>query len=219
MNRLRDWCGYGLLWGFALMTNGTLLALLPFLLGWLAYRRARESGGAWLARPALAVGGAGAVLRSVDGAQYAVFHSFVLPLRSVLGLQLWLGITTSIRIIFRVGCTPSMIRWNAQNMCAWARWPIGNEKRQEAVHWMATHPWREVQLFAQRFTATWLRTPHPVRDFLSSHSFSIRAVFVCEFLVAIGALAGVVVSIGIAARADMRFPSRCFRLCFLSRFI
>ena len=46
-SRARDWCAYGLLWGIAIMTNGTLLALLPFLLGWLAYRariRARVRG-------------------------------------------------------------------------------------------------------------------------------------------------------------------------------
>lgn len=31
--RVRDWCLYGLLWGFALMTNPALGSLLPFLLG------------------------------------------------------------------------------------------------------------------------------------------------------------------------------------------
>ena len=35
-DRVLDWCAYGLLWGFALMTNPALGALLPFLLGWLA---------------------------------------------------------------------------------------------------------------------------------------------------------------------------------------
>ena len=37
-HRLRDWCAYGLLWGFTLMTNPSLGSLLPFLLGWAAYR-------------------------------------------------------------------------------------------------------------------------------------------------------------------------------------
>src|SRR5580693_9259231 len=36
--RMRDWCLYGLLWGFVLMTNPSLGSLLPFLLGWAAYR-------------------------------------------------------------------------------------------------------------------------------------------------------------------------------------
>src|SRR5215470_1098547 len=39
--RWRDWCMYGLLWGFTLMTNPSLGSLLPFLLGWAAYRAYR----------------------------------------------------------------------------------------------------------------------------------------------------------------------------------
>ena len=37
--RMRDWCAYGLLWGVTLMVNATLAALLPLLLGWVAYRQ------------------------------------------------------------------------------------------------------------------------------------------------------------------------------------
>src|SRR5579862_7950427 len=37
--RWREWVGYGLLWGVTLLTNVTLISLLPLLLGWLAYRR------------------------------------------------------------------------------------------------------------------------------------------------------------------------------------
>src|SRR6202162_2222324 len=32
--RLRDWCAYGLLWGFTLMLNATLAALFPVLVRW-----------------------------------------------------------------------------------------------------------------------------------------------------------------------------------------
>src|SRR5579859_8014126 len=53
--RARDWCAYGLLWGFTLMTNPTLGSLLPLLLGWLAYH-ARQEARPWLAKPLLALG-------------------------------------------------------------------------------------------------------------------------------------------------------------------
>jgi hypothetical protein len=40
--KLRDWCGYGALWGFALLSNAALGSLfLPFL-AWAAYRAARK---------------------------------------------------------------------------------------------------------------------------------------------------------------------------------
>src|SRR5216684_604934 len=53
--RATDWCGYGLLWGFALMTNPALGSLLPFLLGWAAYRL-QLGGKQRMTGPALAAG-------------------------------------------------------------------------------------------------------------------------------------------------------------------
>src|ERR1039458_5652151 len=37
--RLKDWIGYGLLWGAGLMVNAAIFALAPFLFGWLALDR------------------------------------------------------------------------------------------------------------------------------------------------------------------------------------
>lgn len=87
--RWRDWCAYGLLWGFTLMTNPAPASLLPFLLGWAAWR-AGGGGFERLKRPALA-----AVLAVLCCApwmirNYAVFHRFI-PLRSNLPFELWSG--------------------------------------------------------------------------------------------------------------------------------
>src|SRR6202046_5085282 len=41
--RMRDWCAYGILWGFALLTNPALGVALPFLLGWVVHRERRRS--------------------------------------------------------------------------------------------------------------------------------------------------------------------------------
>src|SRR5215469_6654972 len=38
--RLGQWVGYGVLWGAAALTNAVILSTLPFLLGWLVWRRA-----------------------------------------------------------------------------------------------------------------------------------------------------------------------------------
>ncbi|MGH9664465.1 MAG: hypothetical protein ACRD9L_08600, partial [Bryobacteraceae bacterium] len=74
---LKDWCGYGALWGLTLMTNPALVSLLPFLLGWLAYRARRLD----LARPCVAL--AVTILCCVPwtARNYVVFHCFV-PFRS-----------------------------------------------------------------------------------------------------------------------------------------
>src|SRR5271168_2446211 len=53
--RLRNWCFYGLLWGFALLTNPAAALLCPFLFIWAAWRvRDRERKTSRLVRPALA---------------------------------------------------------------------------------------------------------------------------------------------------------------------
>src|SRR6266436_830897 len=96
-NLARDWCVYGLLWGLALMTNPSLGSLLPFLLGWAAYRtRRREPTApstrsfAWLQKPALALGLA--ILCCVPWTirNYVAFHRLV-PLRSNFPLELYIG--------------------------------------------------------------------------------------------------------------------------------
>ena len=101
---------------------------------------------------------------------YAVFHSFV-PLRSVLGLQLWLGNNDQYQDHFPGWLHPIDNSVERAKYVRIGEMAYMDEKRREAIHWMVTHPWREVQLFAQRFTATWLGTTHPMRDFLSSHFF------------------------------------------------
>ena len=90
--RWRDWCAYGLLWGFELMVDPAPGALLPFWLAWLAYRSERAGGLAprRFARPALSA--AIAILCCVPWTvrNYLVFHELV-PLRSNLGMELYVG--------------------------------------------------------------------------------------------------------------------------------
>ena len=94
--RARDWCLYGLLWGFALMTNPALASLLPFLLGWAAYQSSRmeestaSSGMRVIVLAALAVLLAGSFCLPWTVRNYVAFHRFV-PLRSTFPMALWLG--------------------------------------------------------------------------------------------------------------------------------
>ena len=210
--RARDWCAYGLLWGFTLMTNGTLTVLLPFLLGWLLWR-ARQRGKAWIARPALAA--AMIVLCCVPWTvrNYAVFHSFI-PLRSVLGLQLWLGNNDQYHDQFPGWLHPIDSPAEREKYVRMGEIAYMREKRQEAVHWMFSHPKREAQLFERRFIATWLATPHPLRDFLSSRDLLIRTVFVTNLLASVGALAGIIVLCGDGRTRPYALPVAAYPIVF-----
>src|ERR1700722_11128107 len=151
--RLRDWCGYGLLWGFTLMTNPSLGSLLPFLLGWAVYRACRRAQ-LPLTRPLLALGLAILCCVPWTARNYAVFHRFV-PLRSNFPLELYIGnnenyddkhprypptISKERETVryFRMGETPFM-----------------DEEKRKAMAFIVSHPRMDLILFGDRFVAFW----------------------------------------------------------------
>jgi 4-amino-4-deoxy-L-arabinose transferase-like glycosyltransferase len=190
--RIRNWCAYGLLWGVALMTNATLGALLPFLLGWLTYRAYKTDPRCLLKAAASVVV---VILCCVPWTirNYAVFHTFV-PLRSVLGLQLWLGNNDHTQDIFRGDLHPI---YNSQERAHYV--DVGeiaymHEKKDEAVRYMLAHPSREAHLVFRRFISIWAGgTPYPLADFVESSSWWFRYVVAFNLLAALGALGGIII--------------------------
>jgi len=88
-DRRSTWVLWGALWGLEALTSPSALAVLPFLAGWIIYRRFR-SRRSWLVPNVLA----GAVFIVIVTPwfirNYEVFHRFV-PFRDNMGLVLRLG--------------------------------------------------------------------------------------------------------------------------------
>lgn len=187
-SRIRDWCGYGLLWGISLMTNATLLAGLPFLLTWMAWRLYKRNG-RWMAQAAVATGAIILCCVPWTARNFAVFHHFI-PLRSPLGLQLWLGNNDQVRDDFSGWLHPIDNIAERAKYVRMGEVAYMNEKQREAIHWMVSHPGREAVLFKDRLIATWAGTPHPLRDFARA-PLLIRIVFVSNWLVTAGMLVGI----------------------------
>jgi 4-amino-4-deoxy-L-arabinose transferase-like glycosyltransferase len=214
--RLRDWCAYGLLWGFTLMTNPSLGSLLPFLLGWAAYRSGWKAHlptkeGGRIARPALALGLAILCCIPWTVLNYTVFHRFV-PLRSNFPLELYIGnnenyddkhsrypgpITKERETLryFRLGETPFM-----------------DEEMRKAEKFMVTHPQVELMLFGKRFVAFWTGIPNPIDQFLATDSWLARGLILCATFSGLGALAGIAVLI--RRHRGHTFPLAVFPLIF-----
>ncbi len=186
---LRDWTWYGLLWGFALMTNATLLAGFPFFLGWMLYRRREQSDMRLVREAALAVGAVILCCLPWTIRNAVVFHSFI-PLRSPLALQMWLGNSDQYRDSFPGWLHPIDSVGERSKYIRMGEVAYMREKQQEVIRWMKMHPARVAELFRQRFVATWAGTPHPWRDFRRDPSLLIRIVLACNFVAAVGALAG-----------------------------
>jgi hypothetical protein len=213
---LRDWCGYGLLWGFTLMTNPSLGSLLPFLLGWAAYRSGRTAVSrtkdwSWITRPALALGLAILCCIPWTIRNYTVFHRFV-PLRSNFPLELYIGnnenyddkhprypgpITKERETLryFRLGETPFM-----------------DEEMRKAKKFIVTHPRVELILFGKRFVAFWTGIPNPIDEFLATDSWLARGLILCATFSAIGALLGIAVLI--RRHSEHTFPLVVFPVIF-----
>jgi hypothetical protein len=191
--RWRDWCLYGLLWGFTLMTNPSLGSLLPFLLGWAAYRGYRLQqlrGTAFHVKKAALAAACIAILCCLPWTirNYIVFHRLV-PLRSNLPLELYIG--------------------NNENYAPRATWPpqitkerelvryfhmgeipFMEEERRKALAFMRAYPGVEVRLMADRFVAFWTGLVDPWQAFLSADSL-VRVLLLCSTVSAVGGLLGI----------------------------
>ena len=188
----RAWAGYGLLWGTALMTNAVLVSLLPFLWFW-AWSRTPSESRRQAGRPAL-LGLAVALLCCVPWTirNYAVFHAFV-PLRSILGLQLWVGNNPRAKVIWLGEQHPIHDTAERNRYIEIGEIAYMKEKERAALGYMLTHPIHELELITGRFVSFWAGgTPVPVRDFRRSRSLWFRYVLIFNLAVAVGTLVGIV---------------------------
>ncbi len=214
--RLRDWCAYGLLWGFTLMTNPSLGSLLPLLLGWAAYHSRPKSDSPikdrrWITRPALALGLAVLCCVPWTVRNFIVFNRLV-PLRSNFPLELYIGnnenyddkhprypgsITKERETLryFRMGETPFM-----------------DEEMRKAKKFIVTHPRVEAILFGKRFAAFWVGIPNPIDQFLATDSWLVRGLILCATFSGIGALLGIAKLI--RRHSPYTFPLAVFPIVF-----
>ena len=189
--RLRDWCGYGLLWGFALMTNPSLGSLLPFLLGWAAYRARGTRKMRWK-RAAIALGVA--ILCCVPWTirNYTAFHRFI-PLRANLPFELWLGNNDIFDEQARNGKKVITRFEEARRYAQLSETAFMQEKWDLAISFMRSHPDLELQLTGRRFVGFWMGTDSPLKNFLETDSFLIKGILLCSLVTAAGALLGMVI--------------------------
>jgi hypothetical protein len=187
---LRAWWAYGLLWGFTLMTNPTLGSLLPLLLAWIALRRRKQTH--WLAGPVTALAIACLCCVPWTVRNYRTFHTLV-PLRSVLGLQLWMGNNDQVGHRWPGELHPIVNPAERAKYIRMGEIPYMHHKRSEALHFIASHPGEEARLIATRFITTWTGgSERPIRDFLFVYSWWLRFILLFNLFAAAGTAFGIV---------------------------
>jgi Dolichyl-phosphate-mannose-protein mannosyltransferase len=186
-----DWGVYGVLWGLALMTNPALGVLLPFLLGWALFRGRGGTEVRWK-RVALVAGIA--ILCCVPWTirNYVVFHRFI-PVRSNLPFELWLGNNDIFDEHARNGRKSITRVEEARSYRQLGETAYMQMKWQLAVSFMKAHPGLLLRLLGRKFTAFWVGTESPFRNFQETDSYLIKAILVSSFVSGAGALFGIVV--------------------------
>jgi hypothetical protein len=214
--RLRDWCMYGLLWGFTLMTNPSLGSLWPFLLGWAAYRTwwMRASlwkDGHWASRPAASLGLAVLCCVPWTVRNYIVFNHFV-PLRSNFPLELYIGNNenyddTHVRFPGPITKDRETVRYFRMGETAFMQ-----EEMRKATSFIRTHPRIELILTGERFVAFWGGISHPLDKFVATDSWLVRGLILCAVLSGLGALFGTLVLVW--RHSVYAFPLAAFPVVF-----
>ena len=132
------WIVLGLLWGLAALTSPALLSVLPFLAGWLIYRRHRR-GHRSLAAGAIAAIAFIAVISPWFLRNYEVFHR-VIPFRDNMGLVLRLGTKgdTSYWGPYELGPWHNPQEWNEFRELG----ELGymDRKKRQAIEFIRAHP-------------------------------------------------------------------------------
>jgi hypothetical protein len=212
--KFRNWCLYGALWGFSLLTNAALGSLLLPFLSWAAYRAKKNhpfspratkaetpqqeisqssprTAPAWQ-RAALTLAVAVLCCLPWTARNYLQFHRFI-PLRSNFSFELWSGNNN----IFDPHTGNAMARitlyGEVRQYTQLGETAFMQDKWRKATLFIRTHPLLEAKLLLARVISTWFGTQRPVADFLRTDFWLERTIFIVNALVFLGTLTGIVV--------------------------
>jgi 4-amino-4-deoxy-L-arabinose transferase-like glycosyltransferase len=185
-NKFSRWMVFGLLWGLAALTSPTLLAVLPFLAGWVIYRRHRR-GQRWFAVNVVAGIAFLAVVSPWFVRNYEVFHRFV-PFRDGMGLVLRLGTkgNTDYWGPYELGPWHNDAEWNEFKQLG----ELGymDKKKQQAIEFIRANPgwyaWTSVRRAIFLWTGYWSLD----RAYLKAEPLDPPNIFLCTILTVLALL-------------------------------
>ena len=187
--RRRNFVLYGLFWGFCLLVNPALGAVLPFLLLWI-YLRISSSRLQRIRDISVVLCLAMLVCIPWTVRNAIQFHRFI-PIRSNLPFELWMGnnpiYDPHSRQLNRITRYEEMHRYSQSGEASYLE-----EKGRAAKEFIRAHPSLALQLAERRAVGLWMGTPSPWRDFQRADSNLVRFIFIWNALTLLGAAAGLV---------------------------
>jgi 4-amino-4-deoxy-L-arabinose transferase-like glycosyltransferase len=204
------WAGYGALWALGVLINPSILSLFPFFLAWLVWE-ARTEQAPW-AKPAMAALLVFAIcLVPWTIRNYRAFGKFIV-LRSNFGLELWLGNNLNVTDTMGQWEHPNDNREEAEKYKRMGEIAYMEEKQQEAIAYIRTHPGETLNLVFRRFEINWLAfSDSPVDVWLTGTS-AARTFLVLTCLLSLLCLLGALYAY--RARQPEAFPFAMVLLVF-----
>ncbi|HET9399735.1 MAG TPA: glycosyltransferase family 39 protein [Candidatus Acidoferrales bacterium] len=190
-DRSRDWIVYGALWGLAAMVNPSILAVLPFLLGWFAWEKHKASA-VWVRQVATIAILVFAACVPWTIRNYRVFHQFV-PLRSNFGLELWLGNNPDVPDTWAGELHPNDYPPEREKFQRLGEIAYMKQKQSEAIAFMKSHPVDTARFMWRRFVDTWTGNWDPIQDIWAHASWYERTLLLSNIGVSVLGLVGLLV--------------------------
>jgi len=157
-DRPAKWAGFGLLTGFAALSNPVMLSVMPGLGLWMLHGL-RKQGRRWLLPLSVSVLCAASVLAPWTLRNYRVFHRFI-PIRDSMGFQFLLGNDGNYSREFDLRAGPWQVGDHAYDP-EWARFQaVGeityfDEKSRQAWGYIHAHPVEYAANTVHRFVNIW----------------------------------------------------------------
>jgi 4-amino-4-deoxy-L-arabinose transferase-like glycosyltransferase len=163
--RLRQWLGYGLLWGVTALSNPSVLTLLPIFVVWACYRL-RKNGRRWGGQPAVAMLAMIIVVAPWFVRNYRTFHQFI-PFRDAFWLVMHVGNNGDTSHWAPDSAHPSTNAMEEQEFNRLGELNYMAEKRREVLQVIRSHPGSYVWLTLRRFIFAWTGFWSISRDYLA----------------------------------------------------
>ena len=175
-----NWFAFGLATGAAILTEPSILSVVPLLTLYTLYRRARQNR-PWLAQAAAAALAAALLITPWTVRNYDLFHK-IIPLRSGLGLELYIGnngydLSWVNRDLHPNHSAAEQSEYEQAGEIAYM-----NHKQAQAMDYIKAHPAWYAKMTARRFVYLWTGYWSLSPAYLKEEPLDPPNIFVCTTL-------------------------------------
>ena len=175
-SRALHWAGYGLLWGFAALTNPTLCVLLPFFGLWIWFSRFRCG----LPSSQLVASAAVVFILTLTPwtvRNYSQMGGFTF-VKSNFGVEFWLGNNSDVVEIYSPLRHPFANSVEFDQLVSSGELKYSHSKEEEALSFIRTNPGTFLKLCSVRFLDNWTAYYDAKTD-LFIQPLGVRKTYIC----------------------------------------